>query len=48
MTIWKSTNIPNIGAFVNACGSAFPIGDISGLPDGPAEEEKETFKTMPV
>ena len=41
ITIWKSTGVPNIRTFVHAGGDAFPSGDLSQLPDGPTEEQRE-------
>jgi short subunit dehydrogenase-like uncharacterized protein len=41
ITIWKSTGVRNIRTFVHAAGDAFPSGDLSELPDGPTEKERE-------
>lgn len=41
VTIWKSTGVNNIRAFVNASGEAFPSGDLDELPDGPSIKERE-------
>ena len=39
ITIWRSTNVPDIETFVHVTGDGFPQGDLSGLPDGPGEQE---------
>ncbi|KAM3074951.1 hypothetical protein ACMFMG_008356 [Clarireedia jacksonii] len=41
ITIWKSTNVPNITTFVHVSGAGFPTGPLSALPDGPTEEERQ-------
>jgi short subunit dehydrogenase-like uncharacterized protein len=40
ITVWRSTNVPNIETFVHVAGDAFPQGDLSALPDGPSEQER--------
>ena len=40
ITIWRSTNVPNIEAFVHVSGIGFPQGDLLALPDGPSEQER--------
>jgi short subunit dehydrogenase-like uncharacterized protein len=40
ITIWKTTNVPNIETFVHVTGDGFPQGDLSALPDGPTERER--------
>ncbi|MNX77345.1 Saccharopine dehydrogenase [compost metagenome] len=40
ITLWRSTNVPNIETFVHVSGDGFPQGDLSALPDGPNEEER--------
>ncbi|KAM6476459.1 Saccharopine dehydrogenase-domain-containing protein [Trichoderma sp. SZMC 28011] len=41
LTIWKSTNTPNIKTFVHVSGGAFPTGDLATLPDGPTAEQRK-------
>jgi short subunit dehydrogenase-like uncharacterized protein len=48
ITAWHSTGIPNIAAFVNVTGSAFPEGDLSRLPDGPSREERDEQRARAV
>ncbi|WP_417224710.1 saccharopine dehydrogenase family protein [Achromobacter spanius] len=40
ITLWRSTNVPNIETFVHVSGDGFPQGDLSTLPDGPNEAER--------
>ncbi|SAL78266.1 saccharopine dehydrogenase NADP-binding domain-containing protein [Caballeronia telluris] len=40
ITIWRSTNVPDIETFVHLTGDGFPQGDLSALPDGPSEQER--------
>jgi short subunit dehydrogenase-like uncharacterized protein len=40
ITIWRSTNVPNIEAFVHVTGNGFTQGDLAALPDGPSEQER--------
>ncbi|RFU77340.1 saccharopine dehydrogenase [Trichoderma arundinaceum] len=40
ITMWKSTKSPNIKTFVHVSGDAFPVGDLSALPDGPTTEQR--------
>lgn len=40
ITLWRSTNVPNIETFVHVSSGGFPQGDLSALPDGPNEEER--------
>jgi short subunit dehydrogenase-like uncharacterized protein len=40
VTIWHSTDIPNIETFVRVSGEAFPQGDLAALPDGPTAEHR--------
>jgi short subunit dehydrogenase-like uncharacterized protein len=40
ITIWRSTSIPDIEAFVHVTGDGFPQGDLAALPDGPSEQER--------
>lgn len=41
ITIAKATKVPNVRTYVHAAGDAFPTGDLSLLPDGPTEEQRE-------
>ncbi|KAH8201800.1 hypothetical protein TruAng_004064 [Truncatella angustata] len=41
ITVWKSTKVRNIRTFVHAAGDAFPTGDLTSMPDGPTEEQRE-------
>jgi short subunit dehydrogenase-like uncharacterized protein len=41
VTGWHSTGIPNIAMFVHISGDAFPEGDLSQLPDGPTQVQRE-------
>jgi short subunit dehydrogenase-like uncharacterized protein len=41
ITIGKSTGVPDVETFVHVDGSAFPVGNLSNLPNGPNEEERE-------
>ncbi|MEO5955111.1 MAG: saccharopine dehydrogenase NADP-binding domain-containing protein [Nitrospiraceae bacterium] len=41
VTAWHSTSIPNIAMFVNVTGTAFPVGELSELPDGPIQAERD-------
>jgi short subunit dehydrogenase-like uncharacterized protein len=48
VTAWHSTGIPNIEMFVNVTGAAFPVGDLSLLPDGPSREERDANRAKVV
>jgi short subunit dehydrogenase-like uncharacterized protein len=48
VTAWHSTRIPNIAMFVHISGDAFPEGDLSQLPDGPGEQEREAHRARAV
>jgi short subunit dehydrogenase-like uncharacterized protein len=48
ITIWRSTNVPNIEAFVHLTGNGFPQGDLSALPDGPSEQERSANRYQAV
>jgi len=48
VTAWHSTRIPNIAMFVHISGEAFPEGDLSQLPDGPSEQEREAHRARAV
>ncbi len=41
ITIWRATRIPDIETFVHISGDAFPEGDLTTLPDGPTEAQRE-------
>lgn len=41
LTIWHATAIPNIETFVHVSGAAFPTRDLSDLPEGPTQEQRE-------
>lgn len=41
ITIWQATHIPDIETFVHVSGDAFPEGNLSALPDGPTEAQRE-------
>jgi short subunit dehydrogenase-like uncharacterized protein len=40
ISIWHSTQIPDIETFVHLSGNAFPQGDLQDLPDGPDAAER--------
>ncbi|TEY40738.1 hypothetical protein BOTCAL_0424g00070 [Botryotinia calthae] len=42
LTIQKSTNVHNIGTYVNISSAKFPTGDFSLLPEGPTAAERKT------
>jgi len=44
VTIWRSTGAPNVETFVHVSGSAFPEGELSGMPDGPTGAEREASR----
>ncbi|WP_426112923.1 saccharopine dehydrogenase family protein [Pseudomonas sp. DSP3-2-2] len=48
VTGWHSTGIPNIAMFVHIAGDAFPQGDLSLLPDGPTEHERDAHRARAV
>ena len=41
VTAWHSSAIANIGMFVHITGEAFPQGDLSLLPDGPDQAQRD-------
>jgi short subunit dehydrogenase-like uncharacterized protein len=41
ITLSRSTKIPNISCYVHVSNTSFPTGDLSGLPDGPSQEERD-------
>ncbi|WP_428943335.1 saccharopine dehydrogenase family protein [Pantoea sp. FN060301] len=48
VTAWHSTGIPDIEMFVNVTGDAFPEGDLSLLPDGPTQAERDANRARAV
>lgn len=48
VTGWHSTGIPNIAMFVHISGDAFPEGDLSQLPDGPTQAQREAHPARAV
>lgn len=48
VTGWHSTGILNIAMFVHVSGDAFPEGDLSLLPDGPTEEQRDAHRARAV
>lgn len=48
ITAWKSTGIPNIEMFVHVKDDAFPVGDLSLLPEGPSTEAREANRARAV
>lgn len=48
VTAWRSTGIPNIEMFGHVAGDAFPVGDLSLLPDGPSAEERDANRARAV
>ena len=40
ITIWRATQIPDIGTFVHISEGSFPSGDLSAMSDGPSAEER--------
>lgn len=41
VTIWRSTQIPNIETFVYVPANSFSTGDLANLPDGPDAQERK-------
>lgn len=48
VTAWHSTGIPNIAMFVHITGEAFPDGDLSQLPDGPNQAQRDAHRARAV
>ena len=48
VTAWHSTGIPDIEMFVHVTGDAFPKGDLSLLPEGPGQEERDANRARAV
>ncbi|PON28855.1 hypothetical protein TGAM01_v201963 [Trichoderma gamsii] len=42
ITIWRSTNIPNIRTFVHVAGDAFPTENLNSLAEGPTAKQRES------
>lgn len=41
ITLFQETQVPNIATFVHVSGDAFPVGDLSRLPDGPTAAQRQ-------
>ncbi|TFY86665.1 hypothetical protein DYL59_21140 [Pseudomonas kairouanensis] len=48
VTAWHSSAIPNIQMFVHITGEAFPEGDLSLLPDGPTQDQRDAHRARAV
>ncbi len=48
VTAWHSSAIPNISMFVHITGEAFPEGDLSLLPDGPTQAQRDAHRARAV
>ncbi|NVZ50311.1 saccharopine dehydrogenase NADP-binding domain-containing protein [Pseudomonas sp. B6002] len=48
VTAWHSSAIPNIAMFVHITGEAFPEGDLSLLPDGPTQGQRDAHRARAV
>ncbi len=48
VTAWHSSAIPNIAMFVHITGEAFPEGDLSLLPDGPTQAQRDAHRARAV
>ena len=48
VTAWHSSAIPNIQMFVHITGEAFPEGDLSLLPDGPTQAQRDAHRARAV
>lgn len=44
ITIWRTTDVPNVETFVHVSGDAFPEGDLKALPAGPTARQRETSR----
>lgn len=42
ITLWRSTNIPNIRTFVHVAGDAFPTENLDALAEGPTAKQRES------
>jgi short subunit dehydrogenase-like uncharacterized protein len=48
VTAWHSSAIPTIAMYVHITGEAFPEGDLSLLPDGPTQAQRDAFRARAV
>jgi short subunit dehydrogenase-like uncharacterized protein len=48
VTAWRSTGVRNIAMFVHVAGDGFPEGDLSLLPDGPTEAQRDAHRASAV
>ncbi|WP_426160747.1 saccharopine dehydrogenase family protein [Pseudomonas sp. DWR1-3-2b2] len=48
VTAWHSSAIPTIAMFVHITGEAFPEGDLSLLPDGPTQAQRDAHRARAV
>lgn len=48
VTAWHSSAIPNIQMFVHITGEAFPEGDLSLMPDGPSQDQRDAHRARAV
>lgn len=48
VSAWHSSAIPNIQMFVHITGEAFPEGDLSLLPDGPTQDQRDAHPARAV
>lgn len=48
VTAWHSSAVPNIATFVHITGEAFPEGDLSLLPDGPTQAQRDAHRARAV
>ncbi|WP_026083213.1 saccharopine dehydrogenase family protein [Pseudomonas tolaasii] len=48
VSAWHSSAIPNIAMFVHVTGEAFPEGDLSLLPDGPTQTQRDAHRARAV
>ncbi|WP_395608041.1 saccharopine dehydrogenase family protein [Pseudomonas sp. B22129] len=48
VSAWHSSSIPNIAMFVHVTGEAFPEGDLSLLPDGPTQTQRDAHRARAV
>jgi short subunit dehydrogenase-like uncharacterized protein len=48
VTAWHSSAIPTIAMYVHITGEAFPEGDLSLLPDGPTQSQRDAHRARAV
>ena len=48
VTAWHSSAVPTIAMFVHLTGEAFPEGDLSLLPDGPTQAQRDAHRARAV